>query len=142
MRSTSESGPRRSAVATSIPASMRLTVISFEPGTMPRARISSVWLVSPSGSSIFASATKVPLPWRRKIRCSASRPCSTWRTVARETPYSAQSSRSVGRAAPGTRSRISSSNASRRRRDFGCAPTGARDSDGVRCLFLDHRAAP
>ena len=33
---------------------MRVTVISFEPGTMPRARISSVWLVSASGSSIFA----------------------------------------------------------------------------------------
>ena len=27
------------------PASIRLTVISFEPGTIPRARISSVWLV-------------------------------------------------------------------------------------------------
>ena len=78
-------------------------VISFEPGTIPRARISSVWLVRPSRCSIFARATNVPLPWRRWMRCSASRRWSACRTVARETPNWAPSSRSVGRAAPSGR---------------------------------------
>ena len=66
--------------------------------TRPRAAMSSLKEVSLEKLFSTRAATKVPAPWRRESKPSATRPSKALRTVIRDTDSSAARSRAAGRA--------------------------------------------
>ena len=93
---------------------MSSQVTGRRPGTRPRSAAPSVYDRRDSGWTSLGRDTTVPRP-RRSMRPSTNSSCRAWRTVSRDTPNRAASSRSGGTASPSARSARRSSTAVRTR---------------------------